>query len=163
VKTGNYLLRTPFVRSFLTFPCRAHRIGQVRDVHIYRFISRHTVEESMLKKANQKRSLDDLVIQKGEFDWRRILDDDVQMTKAFEQVEDKEDVEAAHNAANEISKDEMLNQREFDEAVGPDVENGGTGGKDVDGEDDDDVPPLARYMMSIVKRDWEYFSEWRIK
>ena len=41
---------------------RAHRIGQIRDVHIYRFISRHTVEEALLRKANQKRSLDDLVI-----------------------------------------------------------------------------------------------------
>jgi hypothetical protein len=54
-------------------PRRAHRIGQIRDVHIYQFISQHTVEEAMLRKANQKRSLDDLVIQKGEFDWRSLL------------------------------------------------------------------------------------------
>lgn len=55
---------------------RAHRIGQIRDVHIYRFIARHTVEEALLRKANQKRSLDDLVIQKGEFDWRTLFGDD---------------------------------------------------------------------------------------
>ncbi|EMD30670.1 hypothetical protein CERSUDRAFT_40929, partial [Gelatoporia subvermispora B] len=36
---------------------RAHRIGQIRDVHIYRFVSQHTVEEALLRKANQKRSL----------------------------------------------------------------------------------------------------------
>lgn len=52
---------------------RAHRIGQIRDVHIYRFISQYTVEEAMLRKANQKRSLDDLVIQQGDFDWRRFF------------------------------------------------------------------------------------------
>jgi hypothetical protein len=34
----------------LTGIIRAHRIGQIRDVHIYRFISKHTVEEAMLRK-----------------------------------------------------------------------------------------------------------------
>jgi len=62
---------------------RAHRIGQTRDVHIYRFVSEHTIEENMLRKANQKRLLDSLVIQDGEFNtdymvnnnWRDMLDD----------------------------------------------------------------------------------------
>ena len=33
---------------------RCHRIGQTRDVHIYRLISQHTVEENIFKKAQQK-------------------------------------------------------------------------------------------------------------
>ncbi|KAJ1597642.1 hypothetical protein NDA14_006934 [Ustilago hordei] len=62
---------------------RAHRIGQTRDVHIYRFVTQHTIEENMLRKANQKRLLDNVVIQEGEFntetlakriDWRDMLD-----------------------------------------------------------------------------------------
>lgn len=44
---------------------RCHRIGQTREVHIYRLISQSTIEENILKKANQKRVLDDLVIQSG--------------------------------------------------------------------------------------------------
>lgn len=44
---------------------RCHRIGQTREVHIYRLISERTIEENILKKANQKRALDDLVIQSG--------------------------------------------------------------------------------------------------
>ncbi|KAF9277249.1 swr1 complex component [Mortierella alpina] len=60
---------------------RCHRIGQTRDVHIYRFVSEFTIEENMLKKANQKRMLDNVVIQEGEFttdyfqkmDWRDML------------------------------------------------------------------------------------------
>ncbi|RDY05668.1 Protein PHOTOPERIOD-INDEPENDENT EARLY FLOWERING 1, partial [Mucuna pruriens] len=44
---------------------RCHRIGQTREVHIYRFISESTIEENILKKAKQKRALDDLVIQSG--------------------------------------------------------------------------------------------------
>ena len=45
---------------------RCHRIGQTRDVHIYRFVSEHTIESNILKKANQKRQLDNVVIQEGE-------------------------------------------------------------------------------------------------
>lgn len=89
---------------------RAHRIGQIRDVHIYRFVSSHTVEEAMLLKANQKRSLDDLVIQKGEFDWRSLFGDEsalskaldeTALTKALGEVEDTEDAHAAAVAARE--------------------------------------------------------------
>lgn len=46
---------------------RCHRIGQTRDVHIYRFVSEHTIEANILRKANQKRMLDDVVIQEGDF------------------------------------------------------------------------------------------------
>ncbi|CAN8016135.1 unnamed protein product [Ixodes persulcatus] len=55
---------------------RCHRIGQTRDVHIYRqkcfvfhdrLISRETVEENILKKATQKRMLGDVAIEGGNF------------------------------------------------------------------------------------------------
>lgn len=46
---------------------RCHRIGQTRDVHIYRLISEKTVEENILKKANQKRLLGDMAIEGGNF------------------------------------------------------------------------------------------------
>lgn len=46
---------------------RAHRIGQTRDVHIYRLVSESTVEENILKKANQKRHLSQLSLEEGRF------------------------------------------------------------------------------------------------
>ncbi|KAF8569642.1 hypothetical protein P879_00459 [Paragonimus westermani] len=46
---------------------RCHRIGQTRDVHIYRLISERTVEENILRKANQKRFLSDVAIEGGRF------------------------------------------------------------------------------------------------
>merc|ERR1719346_707911 len=46
---------------------RAHRIGQTRDVHIYRLISEHTVEENIWKRQLQKRQLDDVVVDQGRF------------------------------------------------------------------------------------------------
>ncbi|KAL4174950.1 hypothetical protein KRP22_006878 [Phytophthora ramorum] len=38
-----------------------------RDVHIYRLVSEHTVEENILRKAQQKRHLDFLVMSEGQF------------------------------------------------------------------------------------------------
>ncbi len=46
---------------------RAHRIGQTRDVHIYRLVTQHTIEENILVKAKQKRHLDFLVMDEGKF------------------------------------------------------------------------------------------------
>ena len=44
---------------------RCHRIGQVRDVHIYRLISESTIEENIFVKQLQKRKLDDVVIDRS--------------------------------------------------------------------------------------------------
>ena len=46
---------------------RCHRIGQTRTVHIYRLITEKTIEENIKKKSDQKKLLDSLVIQQGEF------------------------------------------------------------------------------------------------
>ncbi|KAJ5895533.1 hypothetical protein N7495_007224 [Penicillium taxi] len=108
---------------------RCHRIGQTRDVHIYRFVSEYTIESNILRKANQKRMLDDVIIQEGEFttdyftkldtqdpietDERdgkdeasaamdRVLGNRVGGTRGFEQAEDKEDIDAAKNAEKEL-------------------------------------------------------------
>lgn len=99
---------------------RAHRIGQIRDVHIYRFISQHTVEEAMLRKANQKRSLDDLVIQKGEFDWRSMFrgTSGDTITHALEDFADQEDVRAARIAVQEAGELEGADAADFGEETG---------------------------------------------
>lgn len=104
---------------------RAHRIGQTREVHIYRFVSSHTVEENMLKKANQKRLLDRVVIQDGDFtteffgkmDWRDMLDEDMKATDEQDGIEDVE-VEAEPQAGDvEASAPRMGQEREFAAAL----------------------------------------------
>ena len=108
---------------------RCHRIGQTRDVSIYRLVSEYTIEANILRKANQKRRLDDIVIQDGTFTTEyfnkpdsteeligeEALDGDADANaamdrvfgdggagKAFEAVEDAEDIAAAKSAEKEI-------------------------------------------------------------
>ncbi|KAF1992507.1 hypothetical protein K402DRAFT_344863 [Aulographum hederae CBS 113979] len=44
---------------------RAHRIGQTKNVIVYRFATRNTVEQRLLEGAEAKRRLEKLVIRKG--------------------------------------------------------------------------------------------------
>ncbi|KAI5729660.1 hypothetical protein M8J76_005048 [Diaphorina citri] len=60
---------------------RAHRIGQKKQVRVFRLITEHTVEEKIVEKAEVKLHLDKLVIQQG-----RLVD-----------------------SKNALGKDEMLN------------------------------------------------------
>jgi len=43
---------------------RAHRIGQKKQVHVFRFITDSTIEEGIYLRAQQKLKLDDILIQK---------------------------------------------------------------------------------------------------
>lgn len=61
---------------------RAHRIGQKKQVRVFRFITENTVEEKIIERAEIKLRLDKLVIQQG-----RLVD----------------------NKSTNLNKDEMLN------------------------------------------------------
>jgi SNF2 family DNA or RNA helicase len=67
---------------------RCHRIGQTRDVHIYRLVSEHTVEENILKKATQKQHLDTIVMSDGLFTEASLAKVDVRDFFAPEVFED---------------------------------------------------------------------------
>jgi SWI/SNF-related matrix-associated actin-dependent regulator of chromatin subfamily A member 5 len=49
---------------------RAHRIGQKKQVHVYRLVTEGTVEEKIVERAYKKLFLDALVIQQGRHDCR---------------------------------------------------------------------------------------------
>ncbi|KAH3675113.1 hypothetical protein WICMUC_002769 [Wickerhamomyces mucosus] len=44
---------------------RAHRIGQTKQVKVFRFVTENSIEEKVLERATQKLRLDQLVIQQG--------------------------------------------------------------------------------------------------
>ncbi|XP_070205034.1 helicase domino-like isoform X4 [Littorina saxatilis] len=79
---------------------RCHRIGQTRDVHIYRLISQMTVEENILKKANQKRLLGDLAIEGGNF------------TTAFFKEQTIKDLFAAPSGLKALAEQKRLREEE---------------------------------------------------
>ena len=56
---------------------RCHRIGQVKDVHVYRLVSEKTIEENIFVKQLQKRQLDHVVIDQGQFGGEGVGGEDV--------------------------------------------------------------------------------------
>jgi len=46
---------------------RAHRLGQTRQVTVYRLITKNTIEERILQRAKQKDEIQKVVISGGEF------------------------------------------------------------------------------------------------
>ncbi|KAJ8517523.1 hypothetical protein ONZ45_g5314 [Pleurotus djamor] len=151
---------------------RAHRIGQIRDVHIYRFVSQYTVEEAMLRKANQKRSLDDLVIQKGEFDWRSLFSDEGALTQALGQVEDTEDAHAADVAAREEVDLEGADDADFgedgdhdgssrlreDKTKPPNPVADDPEAVEADGDGEEEGGTVVEYMLQFVRADYDFFK-----
>ncbi|KAF3704105.1 Helicase domino [Channa argus] len=85
---------------------RCHRIGQTRDVHIYRLISERTVEENILKKANQKRMLGDMAIEGGNF-----------TTAFFKQQTIRELFDVNEGEKREVAVELSVPQAEEEEAV----------------------------------------------
>ncbi|CAK3760422.1 SNF2 family DNA-dependent ATPase [Lecanosticta acicola] len=162
---------------------RAHRIGQVRDVEVYKMVSEKTVEENILRRANQKSLLDQTVIQEGHFTTeyqktsrreqssegendveaaieRFLGGDDKNQNKALESVEDQEDVQAAQQAAKEDRQDDV----DFTEqsSKGPSKANTpGPGGADAQFElvEKERGGHVDLFMIKFMERqlqDWRY-------
>lgn len=81
---------------------RCHRIGQYRDVHIYRLISEFTIEENILNKNMEKSMLNDIVIKDDIFNGG-VLKDDIAVD-----ADDEEDSKALKEALKE-EKEEQEN------------------------------------------------------
>ena len=87
---------------------RAHRIGQKRDVTIYRFITKGTVEEVIVRRAAKKLKVDHMIMQKSKLsasDERKISAQDM--------------MNAIHWGAQEIisSKEEELNEENIEKIL----------------------------------------------
>lgn len=81
---------------------RCHRIGQTRDVHIYRLVSEHTIEANILRKASQKQMLDDVVIQEGEFTTEYFNNKQVSVQDVADGLMGSSENDVAANAAMDL-------------------------------------------------------------
>ncbi|KAG6315569.1 swr1 complex component [Claviceps purpurea] len=122
---------------------RCHRIGQTRDVHIYRLVSEHTIEANILRKASQKQMLDDVVIQEGEF-----TTDYFNRVSVRDVLEDKVDFTSEGVAAADAALDRVLG--------GPDTSRVGRALEQA--EDREDVA-AARVAEREIEADDADFTE----
>ena len=156
---------------------RSHRIGQTRDVHIYRLVSEYTIEANILRKANQKRLLDDVVIQEGEFttdyfnsmNVKEVIGDeafdegDAEANAAmdrvlggrgggqvFDAVEDQEDVAAARVAEKELAQNQ--DATDFDEKGGSNSAGVATPKTTTDPPTPGEMLPPSRRLQGNVER-----------
>ncbi|EAA11849.4 AGAP006165-PA [Anopheles gambiae str. PEST] len=151
---------------------RCHRIGQTRDVHIYRLVSEKTIEENILKKANQKRILGDLAIEGGNFTTAYF--------KSSTTIQDLFTVDSAEQDASARLAEVLDRDRERKErlnanlATGPGQPQPATGGEPVvdssksainvfesalaAAEDDQDVQ-AAKFAKAEASADLDEFDE----
>lgn len=87
---------------------RAHRIGQTRDVHIYRLVTKHTVEENIMLKANQKRQLNKLSVEDGNFTMGSFFSSSGELQQIF----GKGDVQASNETSTSSSSKKDVSQEE---------------------------------------------------
>ncbi|CBW48565.1 Helicase ssl-1 [Caenorhabditis elegans] len=157
---------------------RCHRIGQTRNVSIYRLISERTIEENILRKATQKRRLGELAIDEAGFtpeffkqsDSIRDLFDgenvevtavadvattmsEKEMEVAMAKCEDEADVNAAKIAVAEANVDNA----EFDEKSLPPMSN-------LQGDEEADekymeliqqLKPIERYAINFLETQYK--------
>ncbi|MFH4981903.1 hypothetical protein AB6A40_008612 [Gnathostoma spinigerum] len=155
---------------------RCHRIGQTRNVTIYRLISERTIEENILKKAMVKRRLGEMAIDEGGFTpefFKRgdnirdlfegdeavsdvigpiAVDDDLEVEKAMEIIEDDQDVVAAKRAKAE-AKAELA---EFDESQHALTENSSEKANDSKYiELINQLKPIERYAINFLEAEYK--------
>ncbi|TWU72840.1 swr1 complex component [Metarhizium rileyi] len=126
---------------------RCHRIGQTRDVHIYRLVSEHTIEANILRKASQKQMLDDVVIQEGEF-----TTDYFNKISVRDVLEDKVDFTSEGVAAADAALDRVLG--------GPDTTKDPRNvGRDLEQAEDREDVAAARVAEREIQADDADFTE----
>ena len=114
---------------------RAHRIGQTRPVIVYRLATKGTVEQTLLEKADGKRRLEKLVVQKGKF--RSLLNPNAKGNSADEMAElarileedDFERYETAEGAEGILSDEDLKVLTDRSEAAYARAERGLDGGE----------------------------------
>ncbi|KAI9505599.1 SNF2 family N-terminal domain-containing protein [Coemansia spiralis] len=87
---------------------RAHRIGQKNEVRILRLITRGTVEETVLARAEFKRDMDGKVIQAGKFDNKTSAEERDQLLRSLLKAEEAAEEDAAEGE-DTANSDEELN------------------------------------------------------
>lgn len=128
---------------------RCHRIGQTRDVHIYRLISERTIEENILKKARQKKLLGDLAIEEGNFTTaffkQNAIKELFDVENQFGSEEQETTTVVSEPVANEPTTSNPVSNAAFEQALGT-------------AEEDNDVA-AAKIVRAEAAAEFDEFDE----
>lgn len=84
---------------------RAHRIGQKKEVRVFRLVTSNTVEENIIEVAKRKLALDGQIIQAGKFDGHTSAEDRELFLRSLLEVnneENEDDAEPDEETLNQI-------------------------------------------------------------
>ncbi|KAK9431721.1 SNF2 family N-terminal domain-containing protein [Lipomyces doorenjongii] len=93
---------------------RAHRIGQTKEVRIFRLITEDSVEEMILERAHKKLDIDGKVIQAGKFDNKSTAEEQEAFLRSLLEAEE------AKKQKHEDDDDEELDDEELNELLARD-------------------------------------------
>lgn len=93
---------------------RAHRIGQTKEVRIFRLITENSVEENILARAQYKLDIDGKVIQAGKFDHRSTEEDREAFLRSLLEEKGNDEEEGA---AEEEEEDNELDDEELNDIL----------------------------------------------
>ncbi|RHZ16106.1 hypothetical protein DYB37_008563 [Aphanomyces astaci] len=88
---------------------RCHRIGQTKDVVVYRLITENSFENRMLQRANAKRTLERVVLSRGEFSSASGEKAPTHTSLTMEELEGllQDDIQIRQEATGGIAPDEL--------------------------------------------------------
>ena len=92
---------------------RAHRIGQTKPVIVYRLSTKGTVEQTLLEKADGKRRLEKLVIQKGKFKSMTTKNKNQNDVDELQRLLEEDDFEGYDPIADGGGAEEILSERDL--------------------------------------------------
>ncbi|KAF3854783.1 hypothetical protein F7725_022838, partial [Dissostichus mawsoni] len=149
---------------------RAHRIGQKKQVNIYRLVTKGTVEEDIIERAKKKMVLDHLVIQRMDTTGRTVLDSNSGTTNSnpfnkeeltailkFGAGELFKEAEGEESEPQEMDIDEILRLAETRES-----DQGSMTVTETD-DSDDDKKPKRRGRPRARKNNVEGFTDAEIR
>lgn len=132
---------------------RVHRIGQTKIVHVYRLVTKGSIDECIVHRAQKKLFLDSMV-NRGSTSNALALDKQIQEEKQRRKLEQKHDDEEERSSKRQKLEGDDEGEQEVDNEE-EDSEGDGQGKANEDGADEDEFDMMnATRLFTTLKFGW---------